>query len=109
LLYVVPDEGERGENGEHNYENTIFAVFATTPRVTVEGYSWRVGYPLDSVKDLMGCECWGSGAEEVTACYIRAHLTVIFEEHCRVAREGGPEAMLGHKIGRIMWKRVAND
>ncbi|HEX5061403.1 MAG TPA: hypothetical protein VFV99_18675 [Kofleriaceae bacterium] len=107
LMYVVPDEQERDETGTHHYDKTIFSIFATSPRISVSGHSWRVGYPLENANDLMGCECWGEG--EVTACTIRAHLAVIFEENCEVARDAGPQAMVGHKIGRIMWKRVADD
>jgi hypothetical protein len=80
LFYVVPDELEQEEDGTRHYEKTIFTIFVTSPRLSVEGYSWRVGQRLDSAKDLMQCECWGSG--EVTACSIRAHLAVIFEERC---------------------------
>jgi hypothetical protein len=36
-------------------------------------------------------------------------LAVIFEERCEAAERSGPEAMVGHKIGRIMWERVARD
>jgi hypothetical protein len=107
LFYVVPDEEEQEENGTRRYLETVFTIFVTSPRLSVEGYSWRVGAPLESTKDLVRCECWGSG--EVTACSIRAHLAVIFEERCEAAERSGPEAMVGHKIGRIMWERVARD
>jgi hypothetical protein len=107
LFYVVPDEEEQEENGTRHYLKTIFTIFVTSPRINVEGYSWRVGSPLESAKDLLQCECWGTG--EVTACSIRAHLAVIFEERCEAAEKSGPQAMVGHKIGRIMWERVAKD
>jgi hypothetical protein len=107
LFYVVPDEEEQEEDGTRRYLETIFTIFVTSPRISVQGYSWRVGAPLESTKDLVRCECWGSG--EVTACSIRAHLAVIFEERCEAAEKDGPQAMVGHKIGRIMWERVARD
>jgi hypothetical protein len=107
LFYVVPDEEEREDDGTRRYLKTIFTIFVTSPRIAVEGYSWRVGSPLESATDLTRCECWGSG--EVTACSIRAHLAVIFEERCEPAEQGGPQVMVGHKIGRIMWERVARD
>lgn len=107
LFYVVPDELEQEEDGTRRYEKTIFTIFVTTPRITVDGYTWRVGAPLESAKDLMRCECWGAG--EVTACSIRAHLAVIFEERCEPAEKGGPQVMVGHTIGRIMWERVTRD
>jgi hypothetical protein len=107
LFYVVPDEEYQEEHGTRRYLKTIFTIFVTSPRVSVEGYSWRVGAPLESAQDLMRCECWGSG--EVTACSIRAHLAVIFEERCEAAEKSGPQAMVGHTIGRIMWERVARD
>jgi hypothetical protein len=107
LMYVVPDEEEQEENGTRRYGNTIFTIFVTSPRIAVEGYSWRVGSPLESAKDLTRCECWGSG--EVTACSLFAYLAVIFEERCEAAEQSGPQAMVGHKIGRIMWERVSRD
>lgn len=107
LFYVVPDEEEQEEDGTRRYLETIFTIFVTSPRISVQGYSWRVGAPLESTKDLVRCECWGSG--EVTACSIRAHLAVIFEDRCEAAEKDGPQAMVGHKIGRIMWERVARD
>ena len=107
LFYVVPDELEQEEDGTRRYEKTIFTIFVTSPRIGVDGYSWRVGAPLESAKDLMQCECWGSG--EVTACSIRAHLAVIFEERCEPAEKDGPQVMVGHTIRRIMWERVARD
>jgi hypothetical protein len=107
LFYVVPDEEEQEEDGTRRYLKTIFTIFVTSPRIAVEGYTWRVGSPLDSAKDLERCECWGSG--EVTACSLRAHLAVIFEERCELAEKGGPQVMVGHKIGRIMWERVGRD
>jgi hypothetical protein len=106
LFYVVPDE-EPHDSGERRYATTIFSIFATSPRVRVEGYTWRVGAPLDSADGLTACECWGDG--EVTACSTGANLSVIFEERCEPAESGGPAAMIGRPIGRIMWKRIVAD
>ena len=108
LFYVVPDENEAwAEKGAPRYSKTIFAIFATSERIVVDGYSWRVGRPLETAQDLVGCECWGDG--EVTACSLREHLSVIFEDRCEAARDAGPHVMIGHKIGRIMWKRTTAD
>lgn len=106
LFYVVPDD-ESGEGSDQRYAKTIFSIFATSSRVSVEGHAWRVGAPLDKADGLTRCECWGDG--EVTACMTAANLSVIFEEHCEPAEQGGPSAMVGRRVGRIMWKRVAED
>lgn len=106
LFYVVPDE-ESEPIAERRYTTTIFSIFATSPRVSVEGHAWRVGAPLDTADGLTGCECWGDG--EVTACSTSASLSVIFEERCEPAEADGPAAMVGRRVGRIMWKRVGAD
>jgi hypothetical protein len=106
LFYVVPDE-ETHDSGERRYATTIFSIFATSPRVSVEGHAWRIGAPLASADGLTGCECWGDG--EVTACSTSANLSVVFEERCEPAEADGPAAMVGRTIGRIMWKRVASE
>ncbi len=106
VLYVVPDDatGEAGTS-DHTYASTIFAVFAVSPRVSVAGRTWRVGEPFEDAAGIDRCECWGGG--EVTACFqIGTHLRVIFEAACADAAKRGARAMLGHKIDRIMWKRV---
>lgn len=106
MLYVVPDDatGEPGSD-DHTYAPTIFAVFAVSPRVSVAGRTWRVGEPFEDAAGIDRCECWGGG--EVTACFqIGTHLRVIFEAACADAAKLGARAMLGHKIDRIMWKRV---
>jgi hypothetical protein len=106
LFYVVPDENEGADANEHRYANTIFAMFATSPRIEVADHAWRVGRPLDNADGLVGCECWGDG--EVTSCAVTGHLRVVFEDRCEAARDTGPRAMLGHKVGRIMWVRVVS-
>jgi hypothetical protein len=106
VFYVVPDDvtGESGSD-EHDYAATIFAVFAVSSRVTVEGRTWRVGQPFEDASSIDRCECWGGG--EVTACFqIGTHLRVIFEAACADAAKMGARAMIGQKIDRIMWKRV---
>ena len=111
LYYVVPDDApdwtdDSGE--ERKYDQTIFAVFAVSPSVVVEGRAWRVGRPLASADGLDQCECWGN--QEVTACFQRgARLRVIFELRCDDAEREGARAMIGKPIARIMWKRLAND
>jgi hypothetical protein len=94
LFYVVPDDNAP----------TVFAVFATSPRISVEGRTWQVGQPFLDAKGIDHCECWGNN--EVTTCFqIGTHLRLVFEESCEDARQSGPQVMRGHAIGRIMWKR----
>jgi hypothetical protein len=95
IFYVVPDDNTP----------TVFAVFATSPRVSVEGRTWQVGQPFLDAKGIDHCECWGNN--EVTTCFqIGGHLRLVFEESCDEARQSGPQVMRGHTIGRIMWKRT---
>lgn len=107
LFYIVPDDAPGwtdDQGGEHQYAETMFAVFAVSPRVKVEGRSWRVGEPFDDASGLDLCECWGG--REVTACFRkRTHVRVIFEQRCDEATQGGARKMLGKRIDRIMWKR----
>jgi hypothetical protein len=108
LMYVVPDDAPAPENAPEEfkagYATTIFAIFATSSRVSVDGHPWRVGAALDSVEHVSVCECWGAG--EVTACWTDGpHVRLIFEERCEDARDHGAGAMVGKAIGRIMWKR----
>lgn len=108
LFYVVPDDAPEPENAPEGfkagYATTIFAVFATSPRITVDGHPWLVGQNLDGITNVSACECWGDG--EVTACWTsEPHVRLIFEERCADARDHGPGAMIGKPIGRIMWKR----
>jgi hypothetical protein len=106
LLYVVPDDVEGYVDGhEREYASTIFAVFAVSDRVSIEGRTWRVGQPFTDDAGLDRCECWGGG--EVTACFkIGTHLRVIFEEPCEAATHEGAKVMRGKTIARVMWKRV---
>jgi len=109
LMYVVPDDAPQPENAPEGvragYATTIFAIFATSPRITVDGHPWQVGQSLDGITNVSACECWGDG--EVTACWTaEPHVQLIFEERCADARDHGAGAMLGKPIGRIMWKRV---
>ena len=90
LFYVVPDEDDHAEGGDHRYAKTIFSIFATSARVSVEGHSWRIGTPLDKADGLVRCECWGDG--EVTACVTNANLSLILRRAmraCRAARTVG--------------------
>lgn len=106
LFYVVPDDAPFDAGEPHAappYAKTIFAVFAISPRVAVEGRSWKIGSPLENARGASVCECWGDG--EVTACFDRgARLRVIFEDRCEEAQEQGGSAMIGKKIARVMWK-----
>jgi hypothetical protein len=110
LFYVVPDDApsddtqDQGDpHAEARYAKTIFAVFAISPRVAVQGRNWRIGAPLESATGASICECWGDG--EVTACFDRgARLRVIFEDRCEDAQVQGGTAMIGKKIARVMWK-----
>lgn len=106
IFYVVPDDVEGySEGDDRRYASTIFAIFAVSGRVIIEGRPWRVGEPFTDDRGLDRCECWGGG--EVTACFrIGTHLRVIFEEPCEEAKRDGAHAMHGKPIGRIMWKRV---
>lgn len=108
LLYVVPDDavGWTDDDGaEHRYASTVFAVFAVSPNVRVQGRSWRVGQPFDDLAGIDVCECWGN--REVTACFRRGtRIRVIFELPCDDAEQGGARAMLGKPIARLMWKRT---
>ncbi len=107
LFYVVPDDAaadsEEPESGERAYASTIFAVFAISPRVAVEGRDWTIGAPLRSAHGASVCECWGEG--EVTACFDQgSRLRVIFEDRCEDASANGGTAMIGKKVARVMWK-----
>jgi hypothetical protein len=106
ILYVVPDDVDGYiEGDERRYATTIFAVFAVSGRVAIEGRTWRVGQPFTDAAGLDRCECWGGG--EVTACFrIGTHLRVIFDEPCEAAKRDGTRAVLGKPIARVMWKRV---
>ena len=106
ILYVVPDDVEGYTDGDdRHYASTIFAVFAVSERVSVEGRTWRVGHPFTDDSGLDRCECWGGGV--VTACFrIGTHLRVIFEEPCEDAKRDGAKAMRGKPVARVMWKRV---
>jgi hypothetical protein len=107
VLYVVPDDvaGYLDGDEDRQYANTIFAVFAVSGRVSIEGRTWRVGQPFTDDAGLDRCECWGGG--EVTACFrIGTHLRVIFEEPCETAKQTGAGSMRGKVISRVMWKRV---
>lgn len=105
LFYVVPDDAEGFANdGESRYADTIFAVFAVSPRVAVDGRTWRVGEPFTDDAGIDRCECWGDG--EVTACFkIGSRLRVIFDDACATAKTAGASAMRGKRIARLMWKR----
>lgn len=111
LYYVVPDDAPgwtEAAGVDREYDESIFAVFAVSPKVIVEGRTWRVGAPLESAAQLDLCECWGE--HEVTACFQRgAHVRVIFEHRCDDAEREGATAMVGKPISRIMWKRVVDD
>ncbi len=111
LFYVVPDDAPGytdDSGGEHLYARTVFAVFAISPKVRVQGRSWRVGQVLSESDGLDVCECWGD--HEVTACYRRhGHIRLVFETRCDRAEVDGPRAMVGQPIGRVMWKRIAQD
>jgi hypothetical protein len=106
ILYVVPDDVDGYTEGDdRRYARTIFAVFAVSGRVSIEGHSWRVGQPFTDDSGLDRCECWGGG--EVTACFrIGTHLRVIFDDPCEAATHEGARAMIGKRIARVMWKRV---
>jgi hypothetical protein len=106
MVYVVPDDVEGYTEGdERRYARTIFAVFAVSGRVSIEGRTWRVGQPFTDDAGLDRCECWGGGS--VTACFrIGTHLRVIFDEPCENATQEGARVMLGKRIARVMWKRV---
>jgi hypothetical protein len=106
VLYVVPDDVEGyAEGDDRRYDTTIFAVFAVSGRVSIEGRTWRVGQPFTDDARLDRCECWGGG--EVTACFrIGTHLRVIFDEPCENATHEGARSMRGKPIARVMWKRV---
>jgi len=108
LLYVVPDDapGWTDDDGtEHQYAKTIFAVFAVSDKVRVDGRAWRVGTPLADISGLDACECWGN--RDVTSCWgARDHVRVVFDVACGDADTQGPRAMLGMKVSRLMWKRV---
>ncbi|NVB83611.1 MAG: hypothetical protein HOV81_34875 [Kofleriaceae bacterium] len=113
LFYVVPDDASTDEPEdeappeERKYATSIFAVFAISPKVAVQGRSWKIGSPLESAQGATTCECWGEG--EVTACFDKgARLRVIFEERCEDAQEQGGKAMIGKKIARVMWKVQAD-
>lgn len=111
LFYVVPDDAAGytdAESGPHRYATTVFAVFAVSPQVRVQGRPWRVGQVLSESTGLDVCECWGNHG--VTACYRRhGHIRVVFEANCDRAETDGPRAMVGERIGRLMWKRVVRD
>jgi hypothetical protein len=111
LFYIVPDDavGWTDDQGNENrYASTVFAVFAVSERVNVQGRGWRVSKPLGDAKGLDRCECWGE--REVTACFqTGSHIRVIFEQSCEEAEKVGGQAMIGQPIARIMWKRVVND
>lgn len=114
LFYVVPDDapfddeaGAERDGAGRAYATTIFAVFAISPQIAVQGRDWKIGLPLESAVGASVCECWGDG--EVTACFDRgARLRLIFEDRCEDAQEQGGKAMIGKKIARVMWK-VAPD
>jgi hypothetical protein len=109
LFYVVPDDapfedaGTVHDGAGRPYATTIFAVFAISPQIAVQGRDWKIGSPLESAVGASVCECWGDG--EVTACYDPgARLRLIFEDRCEQAQEQGGKAMIGKKIARVMWK-----
>ena len=107
LFYIVPDDapGYTDDSGaEHTYAKTVFAVFAVSPKIRVEGHEWQVGSALTNVKGLDVCECWGD--HQVTSCFRRGtHVRLVFEAPCDDAERDGPRRMLGTPIARIMWKR----
>lgn len=116
LFYVVPDDAGGDSGGDaggdddesRNYATTIFAVFAVSPRIAVEGRDWTIGQPLASAKGASHCECWGDG--EVTACFDPgSRLRLIFEDRCDDAKSKGGRAMIGKKIARVMWKVQTDD
>lgn len=114
LFYVVPDDtaeepsdDDAATPEEHTYATSIFAVFAVSPKVAVQGRSWKIGAPLESAQGATTCDCWGEG--EVTACYDKgARLRVIFEDRCEDAQLQGGKAMIGKRIARVMWKVQAD-
>lgn len=106
LFYVVPDDapGYTDDQETHAYAKTVFGVFAMSPKVRVQGRSWRVGQLLDDVAGLDRCECWGD--DTVTTCFHKgSHIRLVFEANCHPAAEQGAKVMIGTPIGRIMWKR----
>jgi hypothetical protein len=106
LLYVVPDDAVGYVDGddERGYAETVFAIFAMSPRVRVENRTWRVGMAFDDFAGIDRCECWGGG--EVTACFTKgSRIRAVFELPCEAAERDGARAMRGKPIARIMWKR----